>query len=104
MRAMIVAAGLGTRLLPLTKLLPKPALPVRGVPLVAYQLALLRDHGVREVAINVHHLPEALEAAAERWCPPGLALRFSREPELLGTGGGHRAAWPTSCARATRAS
>ena len=88
MRAMIVAAGLGTRLLPLTKLLPKPALPVRGVPLVAYQLALLRDHGVREVAINVHHLAGALEAAAERWCPPGLALRFSRERELLGTGGG----------------
>ena len=88
MRAMIVAAGLGTRLLPLTNLLPKPALPIRGVPLVAYQLALLRDHGVRQVAINVHHLPEALEAAAERFCPPGLTLRFSREPELLGTGGG----------------
>jgi NDP-sugar pyrophosphorylase family protein len=88
MRAMIVAAGLGTRLQPLTDLLPKPALPVRGVPLIAYQLALLRDHGVREVAINVHHLAEALEAAAERWCPPGLVLHFSRERELLGTGGG----------------
>jgi mannose-1-phosphate guanylyltransferase len=88
MRAMIVAAGRGTRLRPLTDLLPKPALPVRGVPLVAYQLGLLRDHGVREVAINVHHLPEALEAAAERWCPPGLGLHFSHEPELLGTGGG----------------
>jgi mannose-1-phosphate guanylyltransferase len=87
---MIVAAGLGTRLRPLTRLLPKPALPIRGVPLVAYQLALLRDHGVREVAINVHHLPEALEAAAERWCPPGLELHFSREDELLGTGGGIR--------------
>jgi mannose-1-phosphate guanylyltransferase len=88
MRAMIVAAGLGTRLQPLTDLLPKPALPVRGVPLVAYQLALLRDHGVREVVINVHHLAGALEAAAERWCPPGLELHFSRERELLGTGGG----------------
>jgi mannose-1-phosphate guanylyltransferase len=87
---MIMAAGLGTRMRPLSDLLPKPALPVRGVPLIAYQLALLRRYGVSEVAINVHHLPERLEAAAERWCPPGLALRFSREPELLGTGGGIR--------------
>jgi NDP-sugar pyrophosphorylase family protein len=90
MRAMIVAAGLGTRLRPLTELLPKPALPVRGIPLIAFQLALLRRHGVREVAINLHHLPGRLEAAAEQWCPPGLALRFSREETLLGTGGGIR--------------
>lgn len=87
---MIVAAGLGTRLLPLTRLLPKPALPVRGVPLVAFQLALLARHGVTEVAINTHHLADALESAARAWCPPGLALRFSRERELLGTGGGIR--------------
>jgi len=89
-RAMIVAAGLGTRLLPLTRLLPKPALPVRGVPLVAFQLALLARSGVTEVAINTHHLPEALEHAARAWCPPGVALRFSHERELLGTGGGIR--------------
>jgi mannose-1-phosphate guanylyltransferase len=87
---MIVAAGLGTRLLPLTRLLPKPALPVRGVPLVAFQLALLARHGASEVVINTHHLPEALESAARAWCPAGLALRFSRERELLGTGGGIR--------------
>jgi NDP-sugar pyrophosphorylase family protein len=85
---MIVAAGLGTRLRPLTSLLPKPALPVRGLPLVAFQLALLARHGVREVAINVHALPEKLEEAAVRFCPPGVRLRFSRERELLGTGGG----------------
>lgn len=90
MRAMIVAAGLGTRLRPLTELLPKPALPVRGVPLIAFQLALLQRHGATEVAINLHHLPERLQAAAEHWCPPGLALRFSHERTLLGTGGGVR--------------
>lgn len=90
MRAMIVAAGLGTRLLPLTRLLPKPALPVRGVPLVAFQLALLARSGASEVAINTHHLPRALEDAARAWCPPGVALRFSHERELLGTGGGIR--------------
>ncbi|MDH3519915.1 MAG: NDP-sugar synthase [Myxococcales bacterium] len=87
---MIVAAGLGTRLRPLTQLLPKPALPVRGVPLIAYQLALLRAHGVTEVVINTHHLPERLEAAAQRFCPAGLALRFSFEREILGTGGAIR--------------
>jgi NDP-sugar pyrophosphorylase family protein len=87
---MIVAAGLGTRLRPLTELRPKPALPVRGVPLVAYPLALLARHGVREVVINVHHLPRVLEEAAERYCPPGMAVRFSREAQLLDTGGGIR--------------
>jgi NDP-sugar pyrophosphorylase family protein len=87
---MIVAAGLGTRLLPLTRLRPKPALPVRGVPLIGYQLALLRAHGVSEVVVNTHQLPEQLEAAARRCCPDGLALRFSWEREILGTGGAIR--------------
>jgi mannose-1-phosphate guanylyltransferase len=87
---MIVAAGLGTRMLPLTQLRPKPAVPVRGVPLIGYPLALLRAHGVTEVVINTHHLPEQLEAAAERVCPEGLTLRFSREREVLDTGGAIR--------------
>ena len=88
MRAMIVAAGLGKRLRPLTGLRPKPAVPVRGIPLVAYPLALLARAGVREVAVNVHHLPERLIEACEAWRPAGLALRFSEERELLDTGGG----------------
>ncbi len=94
MRAMIVAAGLGTRLRPLTDLRPKPALPVRGLPLVAYHLALLARHGVTEVVINVHHLPERLMEAARRWCPPAIDLRFSFEAELLDTGGAIRAVAP----------
>jgi NDP-sugar pyrophosphorylase family protein len=77
---------------PLTNLRPKPALPVRGLPLVAYNLALLARHGVREVILNTHHLPAHLCAAAERWRPESVALRFSHEPELLGTGGGIRRA------------
>jgi mannose-1-phosphate guanylyltransferase len=87
---MIVAAGLGTRLRPLSELLPKPAMPVRGLPLIGYQLALLAHHGVTEVVINAHHLPERLMEAARRHCPPGLALRFSLETELLDTGGAIR--------------
>jgi mannose-1-phosphate guanylyltransferase len=90
MRAMIVAAGHGTRLRPLTDWLPKPAVPVRGLPLVAYQLALLAHHGAKEVVINTHHLADRLEEVARRHCPPGLTLCFSREERLLDTGGGIR--------------
>jgi NDP-sugar pyrophosphorylase family protein len=87
---MIIAAGLGTRMRPLTELRPKPALPVRGLPLIAYPLALLAAHDVDEVVINVHHLPELLVDAARAHRPPGMAIEFSHEPELLGTGGALR--------------
>lgn len=90
MRGMIVAAGLGTRLSPLTHLRPKPALPVRGLPLIAYQLMLLHTHDISEVIINTHHLPDELEAAARKHCPSGMTLGFSHEREILGTGGGIR--------------
>ncbi len=90
MRAMIVGAGLGTRLAPLTRLLPKPAVPVRGLPLVAYPLALLASVGVREIVINTHHLAPALREACRASCPPGVELHFSHEPELLHTGGAIR--------------
>jgi mannose-1-phosphate guanylyltransferase len=88
---MILAAGLGTRMRPLSALRPKPVLPVLGIPLVAWPLAWLARHDVREVVLNVHHLPEATRAAALAWSA-GLAVRFSEEPELLGTGGGLRRA------------
>jgi NDP-sugar pyrophosphorylase family protein len=87
---MIVAAGLGTRLRPLSDLRPKPAMPVRGIPLLAYQLALLARHGVTEVVINAHHLLDELMPAAQRYRPAGVELHFSVEDELLGTGGGIR--------------
>lgn len=90
MRGMIVAAGLGTRLRPLTEWLPKPALPVRGIPLIAYPLALMAAAGVREIVINVHHLPERLVHAAERFRPPNVSLEFSHERDLLHTGGAIR--------------
>jgi len=89
-RAMIVAAGLGTRTRPLSLLRPKPALPVRGIPLIAYNLALLAHAGVSETVINAHHLPDQLIAAAERYAPEGMRLHFSVERELLDTGGGIR--------------
>jgi mannose-1-phosphate guanylyltransferase len=90
MRAMIVAAGLGTRLRPLTDWLPKPAVPVRGIPMIAYGLELLASAGVCEVVINVHHLPERLIDAVERFRSPKLGVRFSFERDLLHTGGAIR--------------
>lgn len=85
---MIVAAGLGSRLSPLTKLCPKPAVPVRGIPLIGHSLTYLKSQGVTEVVVNTHHLADLLETTAREWCPKGIELSFSHESRLLGTGGG----------------
>ena len=89
MRAMLLAAGLGTRLRPLTDLLPKPAVPVCNTPLVATHLDRLAAAGVDRLVINLHHLPEKIEGIVgdgSRW---GVQVNYSRESgELLGTGGG----------------
>jgi len=76
---------------PLSLLRAKPALPVLNRPLLHWTLERLARHGVTEVVINVHHLPERLMEAARRWCPRAIDLRFSFEPELLDTGGAIRA-------------
>ncbi len=55
-KAMILAAGLGTRLRPLTENIPKPLLPVGGTPIIVWNLLLLRQHGIKDVIINLHHL------------------------------------------------
>jgi NDP-sugar pyrophosphorylase family protein len=89
---MILAAGLGTRMRPLSSLRPKPILPVRGIPLLAYPLAWLAHHGVDEVILNLHQFADATRAVAEVWAPPGLRVHFSEEPMLLDTGGGIRRA------------
>ena len=87
MKAMILAAGLGTRLQPLTDRSPKPLLPLMLIPMVAHLLEQLRCQGVREVVINGHHLADQLAAwlgDGSRW---GLRLTFARETEILGTAG-----------------
>lgn len=92
MKAMILAAGRGTRLAPLTDTVPKPLVEVAGRPLVAHPLLQLRAAGVREVVLNLHHLAADVRAAlgdGERF---GLRLHYSEETELLDSGGGvHRA-------------
>ena len=89
---MILAAGLGTRLRPLTLMRPKPALPVCGRPVIAYLLALLSHHGVREVVVNRSYLGDVLTEAIEANTPLGMTVHYSDEPEPLGTGGGIRRA------------
>ncbi|MGZ7031969.1 MAG: sugar phosphate nucleotidyltransferase [Thermoanaerobaculia bacterium] len=94
MKAMILAAGYGTRLRPVTYTLPKPMVPVCNRPLIAYAVEALRDAGVTELVVNLHHLPDAIEQfLRDRY---GLKLRvsFSFEPEILGTGGGVRKVRP----------
>lgn len=90
---MIVAAGLGTRLLPLTRELPKPGLPAGNRPLAWYSIDHLRRAGVHDFVVNTHHLAAQLQGALESLQPQNVTLRFVHEPEILGTGGGLRNAW-----------
>ncbi len=95
MRAMLVAAGLGTRLRPLTLELPKPAVPIANRPVALYALEHLARAGISDVIANTHHLAAELRAELEPVCPSGMQLRFAHEPQILGTGGGVRNAWQT---------
>jgi mannose-1-phosphate guanylyltransferase len=91
----VLCAGLGTRLRPLTNRVPKPAVPVCGVPLVRWSLGLLAGAGVRRAIVNLHHLPDAMAAAAEEAARAlGMSLTVSREPVIAGTGGALREARP----------
>lgn len=94
MRAMILAAGRGERMRPLTDDCPKPLLPAGGRPLIGYTLDRLAAAGYREVVINLAHLGEKIRAAlGERHA--GLTLRYSPEPDgALETAGGIRQALP----------
>ena len=88
MKAMVLAAGKGSRLAPLTNKTPKPLLPVQGRPLIFHLLDQLEQAGVNEVIVNIHHLGEQIEHALTRDKDVHLPIRFSRENELLETGGG----------------
>jgi NDP-sugar pyrophosphorylase family protein len=85
---MVLSAGLGTRLRPLTNILPKPLVPVANRPLMTYTLALLEKAGVRQVAVNLHHLGEKIEEAIRDGSDYGLEISYSPEDPILGTGGG----------------
>lgn len=94
MKAMILAAGLGQRMRPLTDSLPKPLLPIAGKPLLQYHLEALRRAGIREVVINLAYLGEKIRAFVGDGGDFGLRVAYSPEPEPLETGGGVLRALP----------
>jgi NDP-sugar pyrophosphorylase family protein len=88
-KGMVLAAGKGTRLLPLTGEIPKPMAPVVGKPMIQHIFELLAQSGVGEVHVNVHHLADAiLDRYGEEARVDGTAVHCTRETELMGTAGG----------------
>jgi len=92
MRAMILAAGKGTRLRPLTDTVPKPLLEVAGRPMIAFPLQLLREAGIEEVMINLHHLGEQIRGRLGAGDAYGVRITYSEENPILDTGGAIAAA------------
>jgi NDP-sugar pyrophosphorylase family protein len=88
---MILAAGLGMRLRPLTLLAAKPVLPALNRPLLHWTLDRLARAGVRDVVVNTHHLAATVRRALGNGRAFGLRIRYAHEPKILGTGGGPRA-------------
>ena len=88
MKAMVLAAGQGTRLRPITDNLPKALVPVAGRPMIEYSLLLLRHYGIGEVIINLHQFGEQIERHLGDGRKLGVKITYSYEPELLDTGGG----------------
>jgi NDP-sugar pyrophosphorylase family protein len=84
---MILAAGLGTRLWPLTEDRTKPAVPFLGKPLVQYAVEYARQAGIRDVVVNLHHRPESVRDVLGDGHRFGARIEYSFEPEILGTGG-----------------
>jgi MurNAc alpha-1-phosphate uridylyltransferase len=94
MRAMILAAGRGERMRPLTDHCPKPLLPAGGRPLIEWHLHALARAGIIDVVINHAHLGAMIEAALGDGTRFGLRIRYSREPQALETAGGIAQALP----------
>ena len=87
-RAYIMAAGLGTRLYPLTGLTSKPMVPILNRPVMEHLLNLLRRHGIREAAANLHYHPDKIRTYFGDGSAFGVDLRYNLERQLLGTAGG----------------
>lgn len=88
MRAMILAAGLGLRMRPLTNHIPKPLVSVGGKPLIVYHIENLSKAGIHEIVINISHLGEKIEQLLGSGSQWNVHLHYSREDPVLETGGG----------------
>jgi NDP-sugar pyrophosphorylase family protein len=89
-KGMILTAGLGTRLRPLSLEIPKPVVPVLGRPLCTYNIEFLRRSGVREFLLNLHTKPKLIQQRVTGWVGGKIPVRYTLEPLILGTGGGIR--------------
>ena len=87
MRALILSAGYGTRLWPLTEDRTKPAIPILGKPLVGYVAEYLARYGCDEIAVNLHHRPASVRQALGDGSSFGVKLHYVEEPQILGTSG-----------------
>lgn len=87
MRAIVLSAGYGTRLWPLTEDRTKPAIPILGKPLVGYVAEYLAGYGIDEIVVNLHHRPESVRRALGDGHRFGVKLHYVEEPEILGTSG-----------------
>ena len=94
MKVMLLAAGKGERMRPLTESLPKPLLPIAGSTLIELQIGKLRQAGFRELVINASHLGDILQAKLGDGSRFGVSILWSREAEPLETGGGIKQALP----------
>ena len=92
--ALVLTAGLGTRLRPLSDVRAKPAIPVAGEPMVRRIITWLAAFGVTELVLNLHHRPETLTAVVGDGADLSVRVRYSWEPRLLGSAGGPRLALP----------
>lgn len=92
--ALVLTAGLATRLRPLSDVRAKAAMPVAGQPLIGRILQWLRDSGVRDVLLNLHHLPHTITRIVGDGSPWGVRVRYSWEGQALGSAGGPRHALP----------
>lgn len=90
MKAIVLAAGRGSRLRPLTDRVPKPMVPVAGRPLLEHVVRLLARHGFDDLVVNLHHLPEAIRGHFGDGSAFGVSIQYSLEEELLGTAGAVR--------------
>ena len=88
MRGMILAAGLGTRLRPLSYELPKPVVPVLSRPLCTYNMEFLRRSGIKSFVMNLHTQPKRIRKSLAGWGGRTCRIDFTIEPIILGTGGG----------------
>ena len=99
MRAILLCAGRGTRFRPVTEAIPKPLLPFLNVPLAVAHLRRLREAGVGEVAVNLHHLGDEVERQLREEPADLPQLAFFPEPAILGTAGALRNAGRVSGGR-----